>query len=194
MSKKNFLKVNEHPESYDDPTPNTTEPLIDERFEIINGIRYEFTPSPTFNHQVLVTQLLNSLYSTCHPNGTIVVAPLDVYLDEDNIVQPDVIFIAHENSHIIKNQRVEGPPDLVVEILSPSTGKKDKVMKKELYERSVIKEYWIVDPVHYVLDQFVLEDQKYTLHASFGPGDRLTSNQIACISIDISNLFEPIIE
>jgi Uma2 family endonuclease len=168
-------KIREQSEPYQETESQSTQPLIEERYEIINGVRYDLKPSPTFNHQILVTQLWNGIYSTCYPNGTVVVAPMDVHLDKDNIVQPDVIFISNENSHIVQNQKIEGSPDLLVEILSPSTSKKDKIVKKELYERFGIKEYWIVDPVHKIIDQFVLENQKYVLSASYGEGGTLAS-------------------
>ncbi|MBD1382829.1 Uma2 family endonuclease [Metabacillus arenae] len=188
---KQVEKVKEHTEEYEEAR---LQPLIEERYEIINGVRYDLKPSPTFNHQVLVTQLLNRIYSTCYPSSTVVVAPMDVHLDEENTVQPDVIYISNENHDIIQNQRIEGPPDLLVEILSPSTSKKDKILKKELYERFGIKEYWIVDPVHHIIDQLVLEKQHYVLHASYGLGDKLSSPQFSCISIDMNKLYEPLLK
>ena len=85
-------------------------PYIEERFEIIEGIRYEMQPSPTFNHQWLVTQILSSIDRTCSSTGTVIVATMDVYFDEDNIFQPDVIYIANDNSSIIRRHRIEGAP------------------------------------------------------------------------------------
>jgi Uma2 family endonuclease len=105
------LKINEQVEPYQDQPPEN--PLIEERYVIINGVRYDFKPSPTFNHQLLVTQIGNTIYTTCQPNGVVVVAPMDIHFDQENIVQPDVIFISNERLSIVKNQKIMGAPDLL---------------------------------------------------------------------------------
>lgn len=187
MSEKNHSKpshvIKETQDVYD---PN-------DRHEIIDGVRYDCKPSPAFEHQVLVTELNYALRATCTQNGIILVAPMDVHLSEQNTVQPDLIFISNENSHIIVNRKIVGVPDLLVEILSPSTGSHDKIRKKSLYERFGVKEYWIVDPVLHTIDQFILEGQKLQLHATYGTGDRLSSDLMICIDIDLDSLFAAIV-
>lgn len=168
--------------------PPIEQPLIEDRYEIIDGIRYDCQPSPTLQHQLLVTQLCSDLYSTCHTTGTIIVAPMDVHLDQDNIVQPDLIYVSNEN-HSILRTRIEGVPDLLVEILSPSTGTHDKVRKKALYERFGVHEYWIVDSHHRTLDQFVLHEGKYVLEQTYGSADILLSSRFPCISVQLGKLF-----
>lgn len=163
-------------------------PLIGERYEIIEGIRYDMQPSPTFNHQWLVTQLLSSIDKTCSSAGTVIVAPMDVYFDENNIFQPDVIYISNENSDSIKRHRIEGAPDLVAEILSPSTSANDKIRKKRNYERFGVPEYWIVDPIHRLIDQFVADNGKYALHGTYAAGGLLQSPRFSCIAIDMDKL------
>ncbi len=187
-------KIKEQIQDYDSSNSGSTNPFpfIEERFEIINGVRYDFSPSPSLLHQVLVTELYSFIRQTCRPNGIIVVAPMDVHLDDNNILQPDVIFIANETAHIVKNNKIFGAPDLVVEILSPSTSTNDKIRKKTQYERFGVKEYWIIDPPHHIIDQFMLENEKYYLHATYAPGDTLISDKFSCISIDLSLLFESI--
>jgi Uma2 family endonuclease len=161
-----------------------------ERYEIIHGIRYDFQPSASFVHQILVTKLGNAMDSSCHPNGIVVVAPMDVHMNE-NTVQPDIVFIRNENIHIVKNQRIEGVPDLLMEILSPSTGKHDRSRKKALYEAFGVKEYWIVDPLHYTIEQFELNnDGCYLLRAIYGEGDTMSSDTLSCVDIDVDRLFE----
>lgn len=164
-------------------------PYIEERFEIIEGIRYEMQPSPTFNHQRLVTQISNMIDRTCSSTGTVLVAPMDVYFDDSNIFQPDVIYIANDNSSIIKRHRIEGAPDLVAEILSPNTSANDKIRKKRNYERFGVSEYWIVDPVHRLIDQFIANDGKYELHGTYGAGGLLQSPRFSCINVDMDKLF-----
>lgn len=161
-----------------------------DRFELIEGIRYDFKPSPTFNHQLLANQINLSISQTCAMKGIIVTAPMDVYLDAENVVQPDIIYISNENTQIVTPRRIEGAPDLVVEILSPSTGTRDKIRKKSLYARYGIKEYWIVDPVHTTVDQFVLVDEHYLLHATYGEQDTVTSPELSCISVDLLPIFQ----
>lgn len=163
--------------------------FIEERFEIIGGVRYDFLSSPKVTHQMLVTNLYSFINTTCGTKGVVLVAPMDVGFDEDNTVQPDVIYIANENLHIIKDDMIKGVPDLLIEILSPSTGAKDKVRKKALYERFGVREYWIVDPTYSTIDQLVLTDGKYQLAATYDENDTLASPLFACISIDLRELF-----
>lgn len=161
-----------------------------DRFEIIEGIHYDLSSAPTINHQKLIMELSNSLYTSCRQNGVILTAPLDVYLDEeDNHFQPDLIFIANENTDIIKEKYIKGAPDLVAEILSPSTSANDKIRKKAQYERFGIKEYWIVDPVHLVIDQFILHHEAYHLHATYADDTIIQSEQFSCISVNTAELF-----
>lgn len=164
--------------------------LIEERFEIIEGIRYDFLSSPRVSHQMIVTGMYRSISTTCRTKGVVLVAPMDVELDPDNIVQPDVIFISNENLHIIQDDWIKGAPDLLVEVLSPSTGSKDKVRKKALYERFGIKEYWIVDPMYFTVDQFVLNDGVYQLTATYDDTGTLRSPYFDCISIELQELFQ----
>lgn len=90
--------------------------------------------------------------------GEIILAPMDVHFDLDNILQPDILYIRRDNLHIIRDGWVFGVPDLVVEILSENKGKRDKTIKKDTYERFGVGEYWLADPVYRIVDQFVLAD------------------------------------
>ncbi|MBB6448719.1 Uma2 family endonuclease [Geomicrobium halophilum] len=182
--------VKEQPESYTDSKDPYESPLIEERYEIINGIRYDLKPSPGLDHQLLVSKILNIIYDTCRPKGIVIVSPMDIYLDEDNILQPDVIFISNENMHIIHDQKIKGAPNLVVEILPPQSGKHDKIHKKEVYERFGVPEFWVVDPQHEIVDQFVLNREKYQLQGTFSEEHLLTSPNLDCIHIDLRALFQ----
>lgn len=174
-------RVKEHQEPYQESN---------ERFEIIHGIRYDFQPSPSFVHQVIVTRMSHILDQTCHTSGIVVVAPMDVHLDEQNTVQPDLVFIREENLQMVKHQRIEGVPDLLVEILSKGSGKHDRSRKMALYEEFRVPEYWIVDPVHFTVEQFVLVKDRYTLRTIYGEGDTMDSDTFPCVNIDIGALFE----
>lgn len=164
--------------------------LISERYEIINGIRYDFLSSPKINHQHIVGELYGCFYTTCRERGVIILAPMDVHFDDgDNIAQPDLIFIANENRGIIRDGYVFGAPDLVVEVLSESTGRRDKTVKKDTYERFAVSEYWIVDPIYRTVDQLLLVDGKYRLVATLSEEDVLKSPQFECIHIELGHIF-----
>lgn len=160
-----------------------------ERFEIIGGIRYDFLSSPKYHHQKMLTNFLLAFHSACCHDGEILLAPMDVHFDEENVVQPDVIYIANGNKGIIRGGFVFGVPDLLVEILSRSTGNRDKTVKKALYERYGVKEYWLADPVYQVVEQFVLDNGRYLLAAVLTEEDRLISATVPCLAFDLEGFF-----
>jgi len=118
------------------------------RHELIDGVHY-VTPSPDVRHQAIVVRLVlaigNHLQSNPHL-GRVFVAPLDVVLSHHDIVEPDVLFVATEQAAILTEKNVQGPPALVIEVLSPGTRKRDAQAKRRLFERSGVREYWLVDP------------------------------------------------
>jgi Uma2 family endonuclease len=115
------------------------------RCELLYG-RLPVTPAPTVRHQLVVTAVWQVLHELAqHRGGCAVVSPVDVVLAEHSIVQPDVIYVSGERAGILR-QRVEGAPDLVIEILSPATARRDLGEKLRLYAESGVVEYWIVDP------------------------------------------------
>jgi Uma2 family endonuclease len=162
---------------------------IDERYEIIEGVRYDFLSSPKYVHQKLLTNFHLAFHSACSAEGEILLAPMDVHFDADNVVQPDVIYIARENLSIIRDGFVFGVPDLLVEILSESTGRRDKTIKKSLYERFGVKEYWLADPIYRLVEQFVLIDGRYELTATLTEQDQLHSSTIPCLIIGLTAVF-----
>lgn len=106
------------------------------------------TPAPLYRHQRISNDINVKLSNFVNQNqlGEVLDAPLDVYLDDKNIFQPDIMFLSNENRGIIREDGLHGAPDFVIEILSPSNAKFDLKKKKDVYERSGVKEYWIVDP------------------------------------------------
>ncbi|SNB46501.1 Uma2 family endonuclease [Geobacter sp. DSM 9736] len=132
----------------------------DERWEIIGGEAYAMTPAPTTRHQEVsgsIFALFRSYFKGKQCN--VLYAPTDVVLDDSNVVQPDILVVC--NGSKLTEANVQGAPDLVVEILSPSTGVKDKREKKALYERFGVREYMIVDPEHDMVERFVLSEGRY---------------------------------
>lgn len=106
------------------------------------------SPAPLDRHQLIISEIFPdfAIHIKKSKLGTCRVAPYDVYLDEENVFQPDIIFISVERMPLIRKDGLHGAPDLIVEILSPSTAKFDLQDKKDIYERSGVKEYWIIDP------------------------------------------------
>ena len=118
----------------------------DGRYEVIDGELYEMT-APTVRHQIL----LGNLFIIFKPHvrrqrlGSVYMAPVDVIFAEDAIVQPDLVFVSESRRHIIQDHAIVGAPDLVIEILSPSTAAHDRNRKADLYARCGVTEYWMVD-------------------------------------------------
>jgi len=118
------------------------------RHEIIDGEHY-VTPSPNLRHQRLVGRLFLSTgnYLAAHPGaGQVFLAPLDVVLSYHDVVEPDLLFVAGDQSAIMTEKNIQGPPALVIEVISKSTRKKDAQTKRRLFERTGVREYWLVDP------------------------------------------------
>ena len=138
----------------------------DKRYELINGRLVEM-PAPGFEHQEVLNTLNVLLYLFVRDKGMgkVLPAPFDVVLSDTVVVQPDILFISNENLKNIKNGRLFGSPDLVVEIVSPSSYKRDRYEKFKLYEKHGVKEYWIVLPGEKVIEVWCLKDGKYVLHS-----------------------------
>lgn len=134
------------------------------RHEIINGDHF-VNPAPSTYHQTVSKRLQFQLYSQIELQGLGVLfdAPVDVQLSDHDIVQPDLVVVLNVKKTIITPTKIKGIPDLIVEILSPSSQENDRVLKKDLYQRSGVPEYWIVDPFEHSLAQLVLRGPAYEL-------------------------------
>lgn len=134
--------------------------------ELINGTIY-MSPSSLSRHQIVLNRInfrVQQFFET-NQKGDVFIAPLDVYLDNDqNAVQPDLIVVL-KNTEIIVEQdgHIHGVPDLLVEVLSKGNNKHDLITKKDLYEKFGVKEYWVVDPETKLAMIFSLQDGKYRL-------------------------------
>jgi Uma2 family endonuclease len=121
------------------------------------------SPAPLIKHARVQNLIFTILYNWTKSEiaGEVFCAPIDVYLNKKNAFQPDVLFISEERKSIIKENGVYGAPDLVIEILSKGTQKFDLVKKKEVYEQTGVKEYWVVDPETKRCKGFALETEKF---------------------------------
>ena len=131
------------------------------RHEIIDG-EHIVNPAPVPNHQAVSGQIHRALLVLLDEGrASVYYAPIDVHLSQFDLVQPDLIAIATRSKKHIGAKKIEGPPELAVEILSPGTKRLDHGRKRALYEREGVLEYWIVDPVDRTLIQHSLVDGKY---------------------------------
>ena len=122
-------------------------------------------PAPSTYHQTVSKRLQYQLYSMIELRdiGLVFDAPIDVQLTEHDIVQPDLVVLLNANKQIVTPTKIKGTPDLIIEILSPTSAGNDRTLKRELYQRSGVPEYWIVDPFEHLLEQLILRDGTYEL-------------------------------
>jgi Uma2 family endonuclease len=121
--------------------------------------------------------------------GELFHAPLDVYLDEENVVQPDILFISKERLNIIGEKNIQGAPDLVIEIISENTAYRDLVQKKKLYARFSVREYWIVLPEEESIEVYILKDNTYMLHRAYSKDDALESHFLKDLKMVLKKIF-----
>jgi Uma2 family endonuclease len=123
------------------------------------------SPAPLDRHQSISMELGYELVDHVkkHKLGTVRYAPYDVYFDTQNAFQPDILFISKERMHLIDKDGLYGAPDLIIEILSPSTAKFDLKDKKDVYEKYGVKEYWIVDPADSQVTGYTLREGSFVL-------------------------------
>lgn len=157
--------------------------------ELINGaLTVSPTPIPLHQDITLNTATLLKQISKI-VGGKVFVAPLEVYFDDENVPQPDVMWIAPTRLRVVGEKRLEGPPDLIVEVLSPGTAKNDKETKFRLYEKYQVREYWIVDPVHRLVDVWARVEGKFVWQGAYGVGDNFASAVLDGQSIDVAAIF-----
>ncbi len=162
----------------------------DKRYELVEGELY-LVPSPTLCHQRVSRQLEMALWTYVRQNalGEIYYAPCDVVLSEISVVQPDLLFVSKERLGILTEANVQGAPDLVVEILSPSTGQRDLGIKRKLYARHGVREYWIVDPEAQTVEVLTWTEGGYCTAAVVPKTDELTSSLFPGLSVKLSEVF-----
>jgi Uma2 family endonuclease len=146
--------------------------------------------APTSEHQYALASL-HLLLAPRVPGGRVYLSPTDVWLDELNVTQPDLFWIAENSRSINRKGRFYGPPELVVEILSPSTARYDCVIKFQLYERHGVPEYWIVDLDARTVEVWQLVDALYQRVGIYLPGAALTSPVLGGKTIETASIFPP---
>jgi Uma2 family endonuclease len=160
-------------------------------YELIDGEIVKKS-SPHFEHQRVLRKFVVKLdrYVSDKKLGEIFFAPIDVYLDEHNIFQPDLLFIPEAKKAILTDEGVvEGVPDLVIEILSPSTGKHDRGKKKQAYEFHGVQEYWIVDITNKIIEVYVLEKEHFILYSYCLEKEKISSKIFKDLDLASEEIF-----
>ena len=171
------------------------------RWELIDGQAFCMSPGPGRQHQKLSVVLTNLFYNylqgkTCE----VYTAPFDVRLvdtDKDvpdeyieTVVQPDILVVCDPKK--LDEKGVKGAPDLVIEILSPSSARNDMIVKYQIYERFGVKEYWVVHPFEQLVQVFKLqENAKYGIPDRYGTGDVISVGLLGDLKIDLNQVFLP---
>jgi Uma2 family endonuclease len=146
-------------------------------------------PTPNLSHQRLVFRASHYLQLLVQ-TGEILVAPVDVVLDDENVLQPDVFWIAPGSSCVpVEDRYLRGSPDLVVEVLSPITARRDRDVKFALYEKYGTREYWLIDPDARFVEAYRLQDDRLARLGFFGQGERFVSVVLSDAILDVDTLF-----
>ncbi|MCY7360246.1 MAG: Uma2 family endonuclease [Rudanella sp.] len=160
-------------------------------YELIDGeIVRKSAPAPRHQESSFnLAQVLNS-HSKEQKSGKIYIPPIDVFLDGLNSAQPDILFIPTSLLDMVTEDGIEGIPTLLVEIISPTSVYRDRVTKKQLYERHGVQEYWLVDPQDKLVEIYALPNGRYDLLSAATPLEGvITSNLLPGLTLDVNALF-----
>ena len=162
----------------------------EKRYELIDG-ELLMVPSPTTEHQKILGKLWSLLceFVQEHDLGIVFSAPLDVVLSQEDVLQPDIMFISREREGIITERNIQGAPDLVIEILSPATAERDKTLKKTRYAKFGVRDYWIVDPQSTTIEVLKAGDQGLETVRAYPEDTNVTSPLIQDLRIAVNEVF-----
>jgi Uma2 family endonuclease len=161
------------------------------RYELFDG-DLVVTPAPGVEHQLAVGNIYAMLraHVQTHQLGLLLVAPVDICFAEDVVVQPDVVFVSAGRTSLVGKRRIEGAPDLIVEVLSPSTEERDRGYKFKLYAQQGVREYWLADPEARSLEIHTLTESGYQLVGRFTHDAVLRSKLFPDLTSTITGLWE----
>ena len=166
----------------------------DIRYELLDG-ELILAPSARTAHQRTSGNIYYSLRTFVEESelGEVFAAPYDVVLDDFNVVQPDILFVSNERSHIITELNIQGAPDLVpdlmIEVLSPSTARRDKTQKRDLYAQHDVKEYWQSDTDAKSVQVLTLENGVYRVAGIYTAGQTILSPLLPDFSLNVDDIF-----
>lgn len=161
------------------------------RYEILDGELY-MTPAPITRHQAISIRFSHLLmsYLETHPVGSVFAAPCDVILSKTDVAQPDLLFVHKNGVARITDKNVQGPPDVVIEILSPGTAARDRELKRKRYEHFGVREYWLVDPDGNTMEILTLDGSRYRRLSFAARPATLTSPLLPELTLDLDWLLK----
>jgi Uma2 family endonuclease len=167
---------------------------MDRRYELMDG-ELCMMPAPTTTHQNVSQNIEFLLVQHVRATrcGRVLHAPVDVVIGEGSqrdVVQPDIVFVSPERTAIVTPAEIVGAPDLVVEILSPGTEDRDRGYKRTLYERSGVREYWIVNPDEASIEVYRLSPAGFAAPVRYGPADQLVSAAVPDFRLPVVEAFK----
>ena len=159
-------------------------------YQLIEG-KLIMSPGPSYSHQRTVGRVFLELSRLLEEKGLgeALISPIDVYLDEKNVFQPDIVVLLKEGKAKVEEKGIFGPPDVVVEILSPSTAYYDLIVKKEVYERVGVKEYWLLDPNRKTFEIYRNTEEGFKLTSQARERGKVLS-EILGLEIDLKGIYE----
>ena len=163
----------------------------DTRYELLDGDLI-MVPAPNLKHQEVQFRLGQELgrFILDHELGKLFYAPCDVFLSDTDVVQPDLLFVSRGREHLLSDgEKVRGAPDLAVEILSPSSAAKDRGVKRDLYGRYGVTEYWLVDPIAETVSIHRQRGGVLAATDTFGRGQTLRSTLLAGLELRLDDVF-----
>jgi Uma2 family endonuclease len=168
-------------------------PESDDHPELINGALV-MSPTPVYRHQHMVGQLFALLHAHAR-QGLTVLSPMDVYIDGNNVVQPDLFWVHNDRGQCVPREGYwHGSPDLVVEVLSPATEKRDRGLKFKIYQESGVREYWIADPRARFIEVFLLAEGQFVQQGLYAEGQSFSSPVLEGLRVEIDPLLPVITE
>ena len=161
-----------------------------DRRELIEGDFY-LNPVPNPRHQLILGNLTAALWGYVKENalGEVLFAPVDVVFSDEDVVQPDILFVSEEKREILTEANITGAPDLIIEILSPSTADRDQNLKMSLYSRAGVREYWIVDPTDETVRVLELGSKGYEVDKTYTAG-KVPSSVLPGSNLEIGDIFD----
>jgi Uma2 family endonuclease len=178
-----------HPLTYDDLLALPDDGL---RHELIDGEHF-VTPAPNTKHQTVSVNFTLALgvFIKAHDCGRLFTAPYDIVFSPRDVVEPDLLFVSRERLGLLTERNLQGAPDLLIEILSPSTRTRDEGIKRRLYERMGVREYWLADPLFDTVQVYRRAGEALRLVAEFSAeaGDVLTTPLLPGLEIPLAEVF-----
>ena len=162
----------------------------DERHEILDG-ELILVGSSNEDHQTVSLRLASWMLSFVEDNdlGRVFHAPYDVVLTDTDVVQPDVLFVSKDRYHIRTPANIQGAPDLIVEIMSPSSSRRDWEYKRELYALRGVSEYWIVDPANHLVSVLALRDGVLEIDQTLTEDNTARSSVLEGFTVNLAEIF-----